>query len=91
MTAYRLLLPAIPVIVITAVVSGQTPVTFDRILRANQEPQNWLTYSGDYNGRRHSLLKQINPSNARELTLKWVYQSRSLDKNETTPLKYRKH
>jgi glucose dehydrogenase len=63
-----------------------TPVPFERILHASQEPQNWLTYSGDYNGRRHSLLKQITPSNARELTLKWVYQSRSLDKNETTPL-----
>jgi alcohol dehydrogenase (cytochrome c) len=63
-----------------------SPVPFERILHASQEPQNWLTYSGDYNGRRHSLLKQITPANARELTLKWVYQSRSLDKNETTPL-----
>src|SRR6185312_8858887 len=49
-------------------------------------PQNWLTYSGDYNGRRHSALKQITPANAKNLSLTWVYQSRSLDKNETTPL-----
>ena len=26
-----------------------TPVPFERILRANQEPQNWLTYSGGLN------------------------------------------
>jgi alcohol dehydrogenase (cytochrome c) len=63
-----------------------TPVPFDRILRANQEPQNWLTYSGNLNSQRHSLLTQISPANARDLTLKWVYQSRSLDKHEVTPL-----
>src|ERR1700739_2967356 len=65
------------------------PVThapFERILRANQEPQNWLTYSGNLNSQRHSPLTQINPTNARDLTLKWVFQSRSLDKHEVTPL-----
>lgn len=63
-----------------------TPVPFDRILRANQEPQNWLTYSGNLNSQRHSLLTQISPANAQDLTLKWVWQSRSLDKHEVTPL-----
>ena len=63
-----------------------TPVPFERILRANQEPQNWLTYSGNLNGQRHSPLTQIGPANARDLTLKWVFQSRSLDKHEVTPL-----
>ena len=63
-----------------------TPVPFDRLLRANQEPQNWLTYSGNLNSQRHSRLTQISPANARDLTLKWVFQSRSLDKHEVTPL-----
>jgi alcohol dehydrogenase (cytochrome c) len=63
-----------------------TPVPFERILRANQEPQNWLTYSGNLNSQRHSPLTQISPANARDLTLKWVFQSRSLDKHEVTPL-----
>src|SRR3984893_11965427 len=63
-----------------------TPVPFERILRANQEPQNWLTYSGNLNSQRHSQLTQISPANARDLTLKWVFQSRSLDKHEVTPL-----
>jgi hypothetical protein len=40
----------------------------------------------DKPGTIHSLLKLITPANARDLILKWVYQSRSLDKNETTPL-----
>lgn len=62
------------------------PVPFERLVHANQEPQNWLTHSGNYNGQRHSALTLISPANARDLTLKWVYQSRSLDKNEVTPL-----
>ncbi len=62
------------------------PVPFERILGANQEPQNWLTYSGNLNSQRHSALTQITPANARELTLSWVFQSRSLEKHEVTPL-----
>ena len=67
----------------------QAPVTdvpFSRILASDQQPQNWLTYSGNNNAQRHSLLKGINNSNAKELELKWVFQSRSLDKHEVTPL-----
>jgi alcohol dehydrogenase (cytochrome c) len=64
-----------------------TPVPFDRILNAGrQEPQNWLTYSGGYSSQRHSELIQITPENAKDLTLKWVFQSRSLEKHEVTPL-----
>src|SRR5438093_11642936 len=63
-----------------------TPVPFERILRSNQEPQNSLTYSGNLNSQRHSGLTQIGPENAADLTLKWVFQSRSLDKHEVTPL-----
>jgi alcohol dehydrogenase (cytochrome c) len=63
-----------------------TPVPFERILRSNQEPQNWLTYSGNLNSQRHSGLTQIGPENAGNLVLKWVFQSRSLDKHEVTPL-----
>jgi alcohol dehydrogenase (cytochrome c) len=63
-----------------------TPVPFERILRSNQEPQNWLTYSGNLNSNRHSGLTQIGPENASNLVLKWVFQARSLDKHEVTPL-----
>lgn len=63
-----------------------TPVPFERILNADKEPQNWLTYSGGYASDRFSELKQITPDNAKDLTLKWVYQVRSLEKHEVTPL-----
>src|SRR5499427_9646726 len=61
-------------------------VTSQRILRAADEPQNWLTYSGTYRSERHTLLKQITPANASRLELQWVFQTDSTEKFEATPL-----
>src|ERR1700745_2515019 len=61
-------------------------VTFNRILNANKEPQNWLTYSGTPLSQRHSLLTQITPANVKSLELQWVFQAQSLEKFEATPL-----
>ena len=61
-------------------------VTSERLRDANKEPQNWLTYSGGYASQRHSLLTTIRPTNARDLELKWVFQSRSLERHQVTPL-----
>src|SRR5215831_14648729 len=33
---------------------------------------NWTSYSGDYSGRRYSLLKDVNVSNVKNLSLAWV-------------------
>jgi len=61
-------------------------VSFDRLLHAGREPQNWLTYAGGYQSWRYSPLDQIRPGNASNLELKWVYQLDSTDKFEATPL-----
>jgi glucose dehydrogenase len=61
-------------------------VSFDRILEANKEPQNWLTYSGSLMGQRYSTLTQITPANVKDLELQWVFQAHSLEKYEATPL-----
>ena len=61
-------------------------VSADRLLKSASEPQNWLMYSGTYSSQRHSPLTQITTANAKDLTLKWVFQSRSLEKSEVTPL-----
>ena len=61
-------------------------VTFDRILHADREPQNWLTYSGTVNGQRYSPLTQITPANVKNLELQWVWQAKSVEKFETTAL-----
>ena len=61
-------------------------VTADRLVNASKEPQNWLTYSGDYSGRRYSTLDQINAANAAKLVPQWAYQTMAGGKFETTPL-----
>jgi len=85
--------PAIALCLLVATTVGlraQQPVTFNRILRASQEPQNWLTYSGNLSGHRHTLLTQITPANVRNLELQWVFQTRTpaepAEKFEATPL-----
>jgi alcohol dehydrogenase (cytochrome c) len=66
--------------------SAHAQVTFDRLLNSAKEPQNWMTYSGDYLGRRFSALDQVNTANVRALTAKWVYQTAATGKLETSPL-----
>ncbi len=73
-------------LLVTVVVQSSAQVTFERLLNSAKEPQNWLTYSGDYAGRRFSPLDQINTGNARTLVAKWVYQTAATGKLETTPL-----
>src|ERR1041384_7129146 len=50
-----------------------------------QSSTNWTTYSGDYNGQRHSPLKQITPANAGQLRPVWTFQTGVLGKWEATP------
>jgi alcohol dehydrogenase (cytochrome c) len=35
---------------------------------------SWPTYSGDYSGRRYSLLTQVNQANVKNLTLAWTHR-----------------
>jgi alcohol dehydrogenase (cytochrome c) len=67
--------------------SGQgLPVTYERLLKADQEPGNWLMYSNTYNSWRFSRLDQINTQNVNRLHVKWLFQGRHQEKFETTPL-----
>ncbi len=69
--------------------SLQAQVTFNRLVHANQEPQNWLTYGGTYASDRYSLLTEINQNNVRNLQLKWVWQPNTTpadEKMENTPI-----
>ena len=61
-------------------------VPFERILRADQEPQSWLTYSGGYAGHRYSQLNQISQGNVSRLRPAWIYQTRGPGRLEVTPL-----
>ena len=61
-------------------------VTYERLLGAQHEPQNWLTYSGNYSGWRFSTLNQISAGNVGRLSLQWAFQVSDLGQLETTPI-----
>ena len=63
-----------------------TPVSYERLLHSDDEPENWLMYSGQYSSQRFSYLDQVTVANTNRLRVKWVYQLRDLDRAETTPL-----
>ena len=63
-----------------------SPVTWDRLVNAADEPHNWLMYSGTLDSQRFSRLDQINTGNVANLELKWAHHIPQLDRNETTPL-----
>lgn len=58
---------------------GWQAVTPERLRAAEQEPENWLSYSGDYSGQRFSALQQIDRSNVGELEIRWIYQTDAVD------------
>ena len=61
-------------------------VTYDRILRAADEPQNWLTYNGTYSSQRHSGLTQITAANVGDLESKWVLQNQVFGAWQSNPI-----
>ena len=75
-----------PLFFACAALSAQTSVTFDRISKADKEPQNWLTYSGGFASQRYSTLNQITPENVKNLELQWIFQAKSLEKFEATSI-----
>ena len=63
-----------------------SPVTWERLLNAADEPENWLMYSGTLDSQRFSRLDQVHNRNVGELELKWAYQIPQLDRSESVPL-----
>jgi len=61
-------------------------VSPERLLRAADEPRNWLTYSGSYSSQRYTQLGEVTPSNVTDLELKWLFQAQSLQSFSATPL-----
>jgi len=58
----------------------------DSDLLASPPGANWLSYNGDYSGRRYSSLDQINVANVGRLRAQWVFHSDNSQTLEVTPL-----
>ena len=64
------------------------PTSYD-IEQGFADPERWLTYSGDYSGKRHSPLTQINLDNVNQLRPEWTFQTGTTTRGrgfETSPL-----
>ena len=49
---------------------------------------DWISYNGDYTGRRFSSLKQIDKNNVGELRVGWVFHAPTSSALEVTPVVY---
>jgi len=61
-------------------------VPFERILNADSEPQNWMTYNGGYLSQRHSRLEQITRENVGDLELRWMLPNQVFGAWQSNPL-----
>ena len=77
-------------LVVTALAAGAAAqegrVTYDHLVRAADDPGNWLMYSGQYHSQRFSRLDEIDRANVGRLELAWVRQLPTLGQVQTSPL-----
>ena len=71
------LLFALVVQSMAGMVRGQE-VTWERLINSDREPQNWLSYGGNYSAHRYSSLDQINRGNVAGLAPAWIFPTGEL-------------
>ncbi len=71
---------------IAAPIATSQNISSKDLLDGLKSTGRWLTYSGDYSGRRHSPLAQITPENVGSLRAEWIFQTGVPGKFEATPI-----
>ena len=73
--------------------NGSAPVKVDvRVDVRNEDllvqpaAANWISYNGDYSGRRYSSLSEINHGSLPQLRAEWVFHARNTNRLENTPV-----
>jgi len=61
-------------------------VDSSRLINADQQPGNWMTYGRTYSEQRFSPLKQINDQNVGQLALAWYVDLDTRRGQEATPI-----
>lgn len=64
-------------LVLVVMVQGQE-LGWERLINSDREPQNWLSYGGNYSAHRYSSLDQINRGNVGQLTPAWMFPTGEL-------------
>jgi alcohol dehydrogenase (cytochrome c) len=82
-------------LLVIAVRFAQGPATSSVTTRIDLDPSqllttpitdNWLSYNGDYTGRRFSALRGIDTNNVSELRAQWVFHVGNSNRLEVTPV-----
>ena len=78
-----LILSAMVIVALSAKAAG---IDDTRLLNAAGDSANWLTYGRDYGNQRFSPLAQINASNVKRLSPRWIFQSGVTATFQATPI-----
>src|ERR1700722_18592973 len=78
---------------LTALAGNNTPLAISAAIDVTSEDllvqppaANWISYNGDYSGRRFSSLSAINTGNLAGLRAEWVFHARNTSRLEATPV-----
>ena len=61
-------------LILLYMVNASADVSYDRLVSAAAEPDQWLTYSGTFRSKRYSRLSEITAENVSGLHVLWAYQ-----------------
>lgn len=78
--------PVLLALTLTAMSAVAAEVDDTRLLNAESDGANWLTYGRDYGNQRFSPLPQINASNVKRLVPRWIFQSGVSATFQATPI-----
>jgi alcohol dehydrogenase (cytochrome c) len=65
---------------------GASAQSVDFNMLKNPPADSWPGFHGDYSGRRHSALKQINTGNVNAMTVAWTFQTGQPQPLKATPV-----
>ena len=77
--------PAVVSQQVRAPISAATTVNADDLL-VQPAGANWISYNGDYTGRRYSTLSEITNANVAQLRAAWVFHPGNSQRLEVTPV-----
>ena len=55
-------------------------------LNQKEVRENWVSYNGDYSGRRYSAMAEVTPANVSHLGAKWIFHTHNAGVLEVTPV-----
>ena len=74
------------VLLLAGITLSAQHVSYDRALKARRRPRALVTYSGAYDGRRFSTLKQVTAANVHTLRPAWIFQQERTGRINTSPI-----